>query len=90
MTKVPTGTSNPESRMGQAMPDVTSEPILPPAEPPHAVEVRDAQATLDASCTVVRETPLPGGNLVADRELLRALVAAYGADGVRKIIDSLT
>lgn len=75
--------------MGQAMPDVTSEPILPPAEPPHATEVRDAQATLDACCAVGREVPLPGGDLTADRELLRALVAAYGADGVREMIDSL-
>ncbi len=72
------------------MPDETSVAILPPAAPPHAVEVRDAQATLDASETADRERPRPGGDWVADRELLRALVAAYGADGVRAMIDSLT
>lgn len=71
------------------MPDEPSVAILPPADPPHAVVVRDAQATLDAADTAGREAPLPGRNLAADRELLRALVAAYGADGVRGMIDSL-
>ena len=61
---------------------------LPPDAQPHAAEVRDAQAAADG---VAKDGRAPaGGDAAADLELLRGLVAAYGADGVRRMIDSLT
>ena len=68
----------------------TPDPTQLPADVPHAVEVRDAQAAADAAGQGDRATPTPGADANADLELLRGLVAAYGVDGVRRMIDSLT
>jgi hypothetical protein len=72
------------------MADETPDPTRLPADVPHAVEVHDAQAAADAVGQGDRATPPPGGDANADLELLRRLVAAYGADGVRRMIDSVT
>jgi hypothetical protein len=70
------------------MTDETQTPTrLPSDAQPPAVEVRDAQAVADGAGTGGRPAPAPGAD--ADLELLRGLVAAYGADGVRRMIDSL-
>ena len=71
------------------MPDVTPDPIPFPTEPPHAVEVHDAQAALDGHRVVGRTTPPAAEDAATEREFLRALVAVHGIDGVRKMIDSL-
>ena len=70
------------------MTDETPAPTrLPSDTPSHAVEVRDAQSAADDVRKDGRSVSAPGGN--ADLELLRDLVAAYGADGVRRMLDSL-
>jgi hypothetical protein len=72
------------------MPDDTPDRTGLPTDTPHATEVRDAQATADEAGTRRRAAPAAGGDAAADLELLRGLVAAYGADGVRRMLDSLT
>jgi hypothetical protein len=71
------------------MSDVTSNPILQQAEVPHAIEVHTAQAALDDCGTVGRTGTTLDGNANTDREIVRSLVAAYGAEGVRQMIDTL-
>ena len=70
------------------MTDETPDPTQFRADVSHAVEVRDAQAAADAAGQGARATPTPDAD--ADLELLRGLVAVYGADRVRQMIDSLT
>ena len=70
------------------MPNDTPAHTLLPSDSPHAVEVRDAQAVADEMGPGGRGTSPPGVD--ADRELLRRLVATYGADGVRRMIDSVS
>jgi hypothetical protein len=69
--------------------DETQDPTRLPTDTPHAVEVRDAQAAEDALGKGSRPTSAPGADTVADLDILRGLIAAYGADGVRRMIDSL-
>ena len=72
------------------MTDETSAPTQYPSDTPHAAEVRDAQSAADEVGKGDRPASVPGANVDADLELLRGLVAAHGADGVRRMIDSLT
>ena len=58
---------------------------LPSNTAPHIEEVLDAQATADDA----EKAAAPGSDVDADLEVLRSLVAAYGAAGVRRMIDSL-
>jgi hypothetical protein len=71
------------------MTDETSAPTQLPSDTPHAVEVRAAQSAADVVGKGDRPASVPGADVDADLELLRGLVAAYGADGVRRMIDSL-
>lgn len=72
------------------MTDETPDPTQLPANVPHAEEVHDAQAAADAVGQGDHAIPTPGRDANADLELLRRLVAAYGVEGVRQMIDSLT
>jgi hypothetical protein len=72
------------------MKDETSDPTPLPSDTPHAVEVHDAQAVVDEVGKGGGPVSAPGADAKADLELLRRLVAAYGADRVRRMIDSLT
>jgi hypothetical protein len=82
-------TSNPER--GDLVTDQTPAPTRFPSDAPsHAVEVRDAQAAADEVREGCHAASAPGGDAAADLKLLRGLVAAYGVDGVRRMIDSLT
>jgi hypothetical protein len=56
----------------------------------HAVEVRDAQSAVDEAGKGSHTVSPPGEDLRADLELVRGLIAAYGTNGVRRMIDSLT
>jgi hypothetical protein len=67
--------------------DTPAHNPLPP-DSPHAVEVRDAQVAADELGTGSRGTSPPGVD--ADLALVRRLVATYGADGVRRMIDSVS
>jgi hypothetical protein len=71
------------------MTDESSDQSWLPSDTPHAVEVRDAQAAADVIGNGGRPASPPGVDAAADLELLRGLLAAYGADGVRRMIDSL-
>jgi hypothetical protein len=71
------------------MTDETSDQNWLPSRPPHAVEVRDAQAAADLVGNRGRPPCSPGMDAAADRELLRGLVAAYGGDELRRMIESL-
>ena len=70
------------------MADETREPTRLASDSTHATEVRDAQAAKDEVGERRRATSVPGRDAAADLSLLHALVAAYGADGVRRMIDS--
>jgi hypothetical protein len=72
------------------MTDETTDPTRHGADTTHAVEVQDAQAAADELSTGCHAASAPGADAAADLKLLRGLVAAYGADGVRRMIDSLT
>ena len=69
--------------------DETHDPTCYPCDTTHAVEVRDAQADADEARKTCHAASAPGGDAAADLKLLRGLVAAYGEDGVRRMIDSL-
>jgi hypothetical protein len=84
---LPTRTSNPER--GDAVTDETQDSCCFPSDTTHAEEVRDAQAARDRVGERCRSTTAPARDAAADLQLLRGLVAAYGADGVRRMIDSL-
>ncbi|QJW94642.1 hypothetical protein [Frigoriglobus tundricola] len=69
--------------------DRTLAPTTLSCTVPHAEEVRAAQAAVDAAETGSSAASVPGANAGADLELLRRLVAAYGVDGVHRMIESL-
>jgi len=71
------------------MTDDVQDPNCFPCGTTHAVEVRDAQAAADELSECGHADSAPGTDADADLKLLRRLVAAYGADGVRRMIDSL-
>jgi hypothetical protein len=51
--------------------------------------VQHAQAVADEVRKSCHATSAPGADLTADLKLLRGLVAVYGADMVRSMIDSM-
>jgi hypothetical protein len=55
----------------------------------HAVEVRDAQSAADEVGKSSRSVLPPGEDTNVDLELIRSLVAVYGTDGVRRMINSI-
>lgn len=67
----------------------TRDPTQFPSNTPHAAEVRDAQATADELGKSCDAASAPGDDVAADLNLLRGLVAAYGADTLHRMIDSL-
>jgi hypothetical protein len=71
------------------MTDETRDPTCLSPNTSHAVEVRRAQADADEVRAGCHATSAPGADAAADLKLLRGLVAAYGVDGVRRMIDSL-
>jgi hypothetical protein len=71
------------------MTDESRDPTCLSPNNSHAVEVRNAQADADEVREHCRATSAPGADAAADLELLRGLVAAYGVDAVRRMLDSL-
>lgn len=84
---LPTRTAN--SERGDAVTDETQDSRCFPSDTTHAEEVQDAQAAKDRVGERCRSTSAPDRDADADLQLLRGLVAAYGADGVRRMIESL-
>jgi hypothetical protein len=71
------------------MQDQKLDPNCLPSDTPHPAEVRAAQVAADGVEECVHPVAVPGSDAAADLELLRGLVDVYGADGVRRMIDSL-
>jgi hypothetical protein len=72
------------------MKDETPAPTRLASDPsPHALEVQNAQAAADDVGKGRRAASTPCGDADSDLELLRGLVAAYGTEGVRRMLDSL-
>jgi hypothetical protein len=72
-----------------AVATLTPAPALLPADTPHMLEVWAAQSAADAVGAGGCPSSASGPDPNADLELLRVLVTAYGADGVRRMLDSL-
>jgi hypothetical protein len=79
---------NPEVR-SDAMTDGTPALTRLHSETTHAVEVRDAQSAADEVGKCGRPVSPPGEDTNADLEVIRSLVAVYGTNGVRRMIDSV-
>jgi hypothetical protein len=84
---LPTRTAIPER--GDAVTDETPDASCFPSDTTHAEEVQDAQAAKDKVGERCRSTSAHDRDADADLQLLGGLVAAYGADGVRHMIESL-
>ena len=69
--------------------DETRGSMCLPCDTSHAVEVQHAQAVADEVRKSCHATSAPGADLTADLKLLRGLVAVYGADRVRSMIDAM-
>ena len=72
-----------------AMTDETPDRTRLNSETTHAVEVQDAQSAADEVEKCGRPVSPPGEDTNADLELIRSLVAVYGTNGVRRMIDSV-